>query len=91
MHITMVTRAMPGGSPCRKCDEARQYLAKKGCWGRIDEVVEADTADPESPGLRLASQHGVDLAPFFIVRDGDTETVYTSVVALARMALEGPS
>jgi len=87
MHITMVTRIMPGGSPCRKCGEARQYLASKGYWDRIDEVVEADIADPESPGLKLASQHGVELAPFFIVRDGDTETVYTSVVALVRTML----
>ena len=57
-------------------------LQVRGLWGRIDEVVEAQEGDPNSPGAQLAARVGVDLAPFFIVRDDTGEHVYTSVMRL---------
>jgi len=47
-------------------------------------VVWAQEGDPTSAGMVLGQRHGVDRAPFFIVRDGGSEKVYTSVLQLIR-------
>jgi hypothetical protein len=82
MHITMVKKRLADGSDCRKCNQATEHLQSRGLWDRIDEVILADEADPSSAGMQLAKRFGIDTAPFFIVRDGDDETVYTSVMRL---------
>lgn len=84
MHITMVKKRLADGHECRKCREVTELLQSKGLWSRIDQVVWADEADPESPGMKLAAQYQVDVAPFFLVRDDDGEHVYTSVLQLVR-------
>ncbi len=87
MYLTMVKKTLADGSECRKCAEATAYLQSRGLWDRIDEIVWAREDDPSSPGMVLGARHGVDRAPFFIVRDEDREQVYTSVVQLARERL----
>ena len=83
MHITMVKKRLLDGGECRKCAQATEQLKGRGLWERIDEVVEAKEGDPDSPGTRLAARLGVDVAPFFIVRDdAGGEQVYTSVMRL---------
>jgi phosphoadenosine phosphosulfate reductase len=83
MHVTMVKKRFASGATCDKCQKAEDLLKGRGLWGRIDEVVWADEADPSSPGMRLAAKFNVALAPFFIVReDGGAETVYESVLKL---------
>ncbi len=82
MHITMVKKRMRDGSDCRKCGEVTDHLRQRGLWGRIDEVVWAQEDDPTSPGVILGERLGVETAPFFVVRDDDGETVYTSVLRL---------
>ncbi len=82
MHITMVKKRMRDGSDCRKCGEVTQHLQQRGFWDRIDEVVWAQEDDPSSPGVILGERLGVETAPFFVVRDDDGETVYTSVLRL---------
>lgn len=82
MHITMVKKRLADGSDCRKCNQATEHLKTRGLWERIDEVVLADEADPASAGMLLAKRFGIDTAPFFIVRDGAGEQVYTSVMRL---------
>jgi hypothetical protein len=82
MHITMVKKKTKDGSECRKCAEATAHLHNRGLWDRIDEVVWALEEDPASPGMVLGTRLGVDRAPFFVVRDGDSEQVYTSVMRL---------
>ncbi len=82
MHVTMVKKKLKDGSECRKCNEATEHLRSRGLWDRIDEVVWAHEGDPESPGVQLGLRLGVDRAPFFVVRDGDEEKVYTSVLRL---------
>ena len=91
MHITMVKKRLENGEPCQKCGQAEDLLRRRGLWARIDEVVVADAAEPESPGFQLAQRHGVDLAPFFIVTDGGAETVYTSVLKLIAEVLSPKS
>lgn len=82
MHVTMIKKRLENGEPCQKCAQAEELLRRRGLWERIDEVVVADVRDPSSPGYQLASQHGIDLAPFFIVKRGDQSVIYTSVLKL---------
>ncbi|MGH7437220.1 MAG: hypothetical protein ACRENE_16210, partial [Polyangiaceae bacterium] len=80
MHVTMVKKRFANGETCKKCIQAEELLKGRGLWDRIDEVVLADEADPASPGMKLAARLGVNLAPFFVVREdgpgAGAETVY---------------
>lgn len=82
MRVTMVKKQFRDGSTCKKCEQAEDLLRRRGLWARIDEVVWAHEADPSSPGMRLAEQHRVELAPFFVVDSSDGPRVYTSVLKL---------
>jgi phosphoadenosine phosphosulfate reductase len=83
MHITMVKKRLASGEPCRKCAQAEDVLKGRGLWGRVDHVVWADEADPESPGMQLAARLGVANAPFFVVdQDDGTQRVYESTLKL---------
>lgn len=82
MHITMVKKKTKDGAECRKCAEATEHLRGRGLWDRIDEVLWAIEDDPTSPGMMLGNRLGIDHAPFFIVKDGDREQTYTSVIRL---------
>jgi hypothetical protein len=88
MHITMVKKRLVDGSECRKCLEATEHLRTRGLLDRVDDVVWALEADPESPGMRLGRELGVDQAPFFVVREGvEPPVVYVSVLQLVRERL----
>jgi len=87
MHLTMVKKRLADGSECRKCVEASAHLKSRELWDRVDEVVWAVEDDPESAGMRLAAAHSLWQAPFFIVRDGADERLYTSVLQLIRQEL----
>ena len=53
-------------------------MLEAGQLGKIDQVLVADEADPNSAGMLLAAEHGINRAPFFIVEDEDKPTqVYT--------------
>lgn len=77
MKITFVKKILKNGDPCRKCAEVEQRLRDSGHFSRIDETLIADERDPASPGMQLAVEHNVDLAPFFVVQDGAETRVYT--------------
>ena len=88
MRITMVKKIKADGSPCRKCADVEHRLQQDGYANRIDRVVVADERDPGSEGQRLAAQHHVELAPFFIVEDDDgTIRVYTVYLRFLREVL----
>lgn len=88
MHVTMVKKRLTGGGACRKCAQAEDLFKRRDLWGRIDEVVWADEDDPESPGMVLGRKHGVEIAPFFIVREPDgRETVFESALKLIKERL----
>ena len=84
MHVTMVKKKLADGTECRKCAQATEQLRARGLLDRIDEFVWAQEGDSESPGSRLGQKHGIDTAPFFIVRDDAGEQVYTSVMQLIK-------
>ena len=90
MTIAFVKKIKVDGSPCRKCAEVEARLESAGLMGRIDRVVVADERDPESEGMRLAAELGVDAAPFFVVDDDGARTVYTSYVKLLKEILSAP-
>jgi phosphoadenosine phosphosulfate reductase len=84
--ITMVKKLLLSGEPCAKCAQAEDMLRGRGVWEQIDEVVWAKEGDPESPGAQLARQHGVDLAPFFIIeRPGLAAEIVESTLKLIKM------
>ncbi len=89
MHVTMVKKRLKNGQPCDKCAQAEDLLKRRGLWERIDEVVWADENDDSSPGMRLAREKSVSLAPFFVVKDGEAEQVYTSALAFIKERLGG--
>ena len=89
--VTMVKKLKLDGAPCRKCVEVEQRLRDGGLLERIDRVVIADERDPESEGMRLAAELGVDAAPFFIVAESDRRTVYTSYLKLLAEVLAAPA
>ena len=77
MRVTMVKL-----EPCRKCAAAEELLRRRGLWDRIDEVVVGAEDEPDGEARRLARRHGVETAPFFVVEEGGSETIYESVLVL---------
>lgn len=77
MHITFVKKIQANGTPCRKCQEVETWLKQGGWWTRVDAVAAIDERDPAGEGTRLALEHGVRAAPFFVVRTTDEVRVYT--------------
>ena len=90
MRVTMVKKRLLNGEPCKKCLDAETLLQNRGFWSRIDEVVWAIEGEPESAGMKLASQYQVELAPFFVVQpDSGEARVYTSTLQFIKEALGG--
>ena len=86
MHVTMVKKRFADGSTCGKCEQAEEVLRRREVWDRLDAVVWADERDPESPGMRLATAHRVELAPFFVVaHDHGGVDVLVSTIKLVRL------
>ena len=89
MHISMVKKIKADGSPCRKCAEVEKRLEDAGLTGRINRIIIADERDPETEGMRLAAQHNVDRAPFFIVEeDGKSPRIFTIYMKFLKEVLE---
>lgn len=85
MQITMVKKRLMNGDPCEKCAQTEEMLRRRGHWERIDNVVWALEGDDHSAGAQLGRTHGVEVAPFFVLRFEDgSEAVYTSPLRLIR-------
>lgn len=85
----MVKKILLDGSPCAKCAQAEQMLRKRGYWERIDSVVYAEEGNKESPGMILAAERDIELAPFFIVsNENEPERIYTRVLEFIKKELE---
>ena len=84
MHITFVKKILANGDPCPKCGDVERRLTASGQLQRIDRVVVADERDTDSEGMRLAAQHDVAVAPFFIVEDDGETTIYTVYLRFAK-------
>lgn len=86
----MVKKIMMDGSPCRKCAEVERRIRDGGYSQNIDEVLIYDERREDSPGMKLAAEHGVTLAPFFVAYDeSGNATVYKSWLRLEKEVLRG--
>ena len=89
MRITFVKKILANGEPCQKCGDVEKRLAASGQAVHIDHVAIADERDPNSEGMRLAAEHDVSVAPFFIVEDGAATTIYTVYLRFAKEVFGG--
>ena len=88
MKITFVKKILANGEPCPKCNDVQQKLESSGQLKQIDEIVIADERDPDSPGMKLAEQYQVSLAPFFVVEAANEPAkIYTVYLKFAREVL----
>src|SRR5262245_24838273 len=87
MHVTMIKKRLADGSVCKKCVQAEELLKRRELWSQVNEVVWAQEDDASSPGMKLAAEHKVEVAPFFIVKDEGKEQVYTSALELIKTRL----
>lgn len=92
MHISMIKKIKEDGAPCRKCAEVEQRLREAGLLDRIDQVIIADERDPDSAGMHLAAQYGIERAPFFLVeQDGAPARIYTIYLKFLKEVLGSSS
>ena len=76
MHkVAFVKKKLETGEWCAKCNDVSARLEKDGTLKFIDHIAVADVNDPESEGIKLAREHKVDKAPFFIVNNTETNSV----------------
>jgi hypothetical protein len=88
MRITMVGKIRADGTPCPKCVDVGRRLEELGLAARIDHHAVADERDEASEGMRLAREHDVHVAPFFIVEHDDgRRQVYTVFMRFVREVL----
>ncbi len=84
-RITMVKKRLLNGEPCKKCAQAEEMLRNRGYWEHIDRVAWAEEGNEDSEGMRLGKEHGVELAPFFIVEEeGQATKVYVSAIKFTK-------
>ena len=92
MRISMIKKIKEDGAPCRKCAEVEQRLREAGLLNRIDQVIIADERDPDGAGMRLATQYGIDRAPFFLVEEeGAPPRIYTIYLKFLKEVLGSES
>ena len=91
MKITFVKKILANGEPCPKCRDVESRLSAGDHWSAIDVTLIADERDPESPGMRLARELGVDRAPFFVVENDEKTITYTVFFKFLREVLQASS
>jgi len=87
MKITMVKKIKEDGAECKKCLQVTERLRAGDELRFIDKIVYADMRDSDSIGHRLATEHNTDIAPFFIVEDEGTVSIYKTYMELKRKVL----
>jgi hypothetical protein len=86
--ITFVKKILASGEPCGKCRDVEERLTAGNHWSAIDRVVVADERDPQSEGMRLAAELGVDRAPFFVVATPSKTITYTVFLKFVKDVLQ---
>ena len=85
MTITMVSKIMPDGKYCPKCQDVRKLLEDRGHMKKIDQILGASPKDPEGEGMQLVNRLKIKRAPFFLVTEDDgSEKVYDSVLRMIK-------
>lgn len=76
MHITFVKKILEDGAHCKKCRDVSERLVSEGFIEHINHIAIADVRDAESEGIKLAQEHSIERAPFFIVEEDGNTTVF---------------
>lgn len=76
MHITFVKKILSSGELCKKCREVSERLETDGLIASINHITIADERDSDSEGMKLARQHNVERAPFFLVEENGEISVF---------------
>lgn len=76
MHITFVKKILSSGELCKKCREVSERLEADGLIASINHIAIADERDANSEGMKLARQHSVERAPFFLVEEEGVISAY---------------
>lgn len=71
--VLFVKKLLAGGEPCAKCRGIERRLRKDDLMQHLSGVLPAREDDPSSPGAQIAAKHGVQRAPFFVLRHADGE------------------
>ena len=87
-EIIMVKKRKADGEPCRKCLQVEGQLKDRKLFDKIDRIVWAEENNPESEGMVLAEEYGIEVAPFFIVKDGPEIKLYKSSLQFIKKELE---
>lgn len=89
MKITLVKKILTDGSPCAKCRDVQQKLEENDQLRFIDRTLIADVRDEQSPGMKIAREHSVGRAPFFLVeREGQEAEIYTVYFKFVKEVLQ---
>lgn len=83
----MVKKIKETGEECKKCREVTERLTAGNELSFIDKIVYADMRYPESEGLRVAKEHNIEIAPFFIVEDSGNVTIYKTYMEFKKKVL----
>lgn len=88
--ILFVKKLFADGEACAKCRDVERRLRRDALMHHVGDIVVAREGDPESPGAVLADRHGVQRAPFFVVRHPDgSEQIIESYLAFKRWFASG--
>ena len=72
----------------KKCAEVYQRLKEGDELRFIDKIVVADVRDHESEGFKIAEEHNIDVAPFFVVEDAGDVKIYKTYMQFKRAVLK---
>lgn len=85
----MVQKIKLNGELCAKSARVLQDLEQRNLLSKIHQFFIADARDIASTGYKLATQHKVDTAPFFIVTlDNGSTRLYTTYLRFLREVLD---
>lgn len=89
MEITFVKKILANGELCQKCNDVSNRLETDGVLPLINHIVIAEENDANSIGMKLAKQHQVERAPFFLVEDEAGKiTIYDVYFKLKKELIE---
>jgi len=74
-EIAFIKKKLENGEWCAKCNDVSARLEKDDMLKYIDQTLVADMKDPNSEGKLLAEKYNVNRAPFFIIKDTESDSV----------------
>ena len=88
MHITFVKKILSSGELCKKCREVSERLETDGLIASINHIAIADEREPDSEGMKLAREHKVERAPFFLVEENGEVSAFDIYFKFKKLMVE---